>query len=122
MDRHDDDFFTRLADELAPRLAAELRGVAMWVDQRDTPLGRNTHCAAVRRRLAEAKPGEDCGAMIGGTRSDPRYMLSPRALREELRGHGPIPGMRKTRPDNDAAPDSSRTHLKRLEDKLRGLR
>lgn len=108
MDRHDDDFFSRLADEIAPRLAAELRGAAMWVDQRDTPLGRNTHCAAVRRRLAEAKPGEDCGAAIGGTRSEPRYLLSPRALREELRQMAPG-AVRKA--NADAPPDSYRARL-----------
>lgn len=109
MDSKDDDFFERLADAIAPRLAAELRGVAMWVDQRDTPLGRNTHCAAVRRRLAAAKDGEDCGALIGGTKSDPRYLLSPRALREELRGMGRE--LRKTGPETEREPDSYRARL-----------
>lgn len=116
MDRQDGDFFVRLAQELAPRLADELRGVEGWIDQRKTPLGRNTHCAAVRRRLAEAKPGEDPGAVIAGTKSAPLYKLSPRALREELRGLGP--GLRKTQPE-DAAPDS---HRDRLLAKLRKLR
>lgn len=109
MDEKDDGFFARLAEELAPRLAAELRGVAMWVDQRDTPLGRNTHCAAVRRRLAEAEPGTDCGALIGGTKSDPRYLLSPRALREELRGIGRE--LRKTGPAKEKEPESYRSQL-----------
>jgi hypothetical protein len=116
-DRHDGkgSFFSQLAEELAPRLADELRGIAGWVDQRDTPLGRNTHCAAVRRRLDEAGPGEDCGAMIGGTKSAPIYKLSHRALREELRGIKP--GLRKTR--GSEPPPSYRTQLL---NKLRGLR
>lgn len=120
MGRHDDDnFFSRLADELAPRLAAELRGVAMWVDQRESPLGRNTHCAVVRRRISETPEDAEPDAIIapGG-----RYLLSPRALREELRGTMPKPGMHKALPDPDAAPDSTRAHLARLESKLRGLR
>lgn len=120
MDKRDDDFFARLAEAIAPRLADELRGVAGWIDQRNTPLGRNTHCAAVRRRLAEAQPGEECGAMIGGTKSAPLYKLSPRAVREELSGLGPVP-LRKTR-GAEPAPDSTRAHLARLEAKLRGLR
>lgn len=56
-----------------------------WIDQRDerNTLGRNRLCAAARRRIDEAKPGEDPGARKIGR----RYLLSPEALREESMRH-----------------------------------
>jgi len=47
-----------------------------WFDQHRSPAGNRRHCAIVRRRIAEGKPG----AAIAGR----RLLLSREALEEEL--------------------------------------
>ena len=101
----------RFADLVAERL-----GAGAFVDQRDSPLGRNRHCAAVRRRMAEAKPG---ASKIGR-----RYLLSREAMMEELRGSlhvdGAVhdfPGERTAKPE---PPPGS--HRGKLLAKLRRVR
>lgn len=74
-----DDFLQRLAEELAPRIKAEHEKSSVWVCQKDSPLGRNRHCAAVKRRLAEGLEG---ASMIGR-----RCLLTPAALHEEMQAH-----------------------------------
>lgn len=90
------DLLSILARELASQVSAQL-GVSAWVDQQTSPLGRNRHCRAAKRRLDEAKPGEDVGVRKIGR----RYLMSPDAIREEslrllMSGR---PGPAKTKPD-----------------------
>lgn len=61
---------------VAVEVAREMRGESDWIDQKGSALGRNRHCAAVRRRIGEGMPG---ASKVGD-----RYLLSPDALREEL--------------------------------------
>jgi hypothetical protein len=88
-----------------------------WVDQAESPLGRNTHCKVVRRRIAEAAEGQDPGAFYFRG----RYWLSPGALEDErrrlLKAPPPLPRVRKIEPE--PAPDS---HRARLLAKLKGVR
>ena len=86
-----EDFLQRLAEELAPRIKAELEKTSAWVDQKGSPLGRNRHCAAVKRRMAEGLEG---AYVAPGN----RCMLTPAALREEMqRTMTPaMPGLAKT--------------------------
>lgn len=66
--------FARL---VARELLEELRGYdTSWVEQSASELGPKKHCAAVRRRIAERKPG----ARINGR----RFLLSQEAMVEEL--------------------------------------
>jgi hypothetical protein len=60
-----------------------IRETATYIPQRGSPLGRNRHINAVRRRIAE---GQDGAVRIGRT-----YMLTPLALAEEMRRHGSDP-------------------------------
>lgn len=103
--------------------APGLGGYAGWVDQVASPLGRNVHCAAVRRRIAEAAQGADPGAAVTRSATAPRrrYLLSPAALREEVAREQPAPKPpRKARPrEDEPAPDSYRA---RLLAKLRAVR
>ncbi len=46
-----------------------------WLDQDQSALGPRRHCAAVRRRMTENKPGAE--------RIGRRYLLSPAAYAEE---------------------------------------
>jgi hypothetical protein len=47
-----------------------------WIPQGKSPLGPKRHCAAVRRRIAERKPGARIVAR--------RFLLSQEAMAEEL--------------------------------------
>jgi hypothetical protein len=79
-------------------------------------LGRNTHCAAVRRRIAAAKAaGREPDAAI----KKGRYLLSPDAHDDELKHPRPSNDVRK-REDPDEPPPSS--HSMRLAEKLRRLK
>lgn len=89
------DLLSQLADQLAAAVESRL-GLAAWVDQRTSPLGRNRHCAAARRRLDAAKPGEDPGVRRIGR----RYLMSPEALREESLRLLQRPGLAKTTPED----------------------
>jgi hypothetical protein len=82
------------------------------VDQRGSPLGRNRHCAAVRRRIDEGKPG----AWIVGR----KYLLSVEALREELDHLGRRGAAERSSPQGSRS--SPREARERLEEKLRLLR
>jgi hypothetical protein len=92
-------------------------GEEEWIDQRDTPLGRNTHCAVVRRRLAEAAPGEDVGAL----RIRRRYLLTTVALREEMRRLSMAPPPARKQPAPAPAVELS-SHSAILRAKLRAVR
>lgn len=105
--RRMDEFFDRLATALAPLVTQDPGST--WIDQSCSPLGRNRHCAIVRRRIDEAQPGTDCGAYRIGR----RHLLSVAALREEMRRLA-IP-LRKTE-----APEPD--HAAQLRAKLRGVR
>jgi len=62
-----------------------------WTDQHASPLGPRRHCAAVRRRIAEGRPGAE--------RAGRRLLLTPEAVQEELsRGRNKQP---KADPDAD---------------------
>lgn len=74
-----DEFLQRLAEALVPRIKAEVERSSVWVCQTDSPLGRNRHCAAVKRRLAEGLEG---ASLIGR-----KCLLTPEALREEMQAH-----------------------------------
>jgi hypothetical protein len=103
-----DELLSRFVSEIASVLetasevlaAASRNDVSDWIDQNDkrSTLGRNIHCAAVRRRMKEAKSGEDPGARKKGR----RYLLSPEALREEgmRRLEEQRPGLAKTTPED----------------------
>lgn len=93
------DVFDELTTVVARKVVDELRGSTTWVHQRESPLGRNRHCAAVRRRLAE---GLDDAAKVGN-----RHLLTEAALREEMRRCF-MPGMRRTKAAtaSDVAPVS----------------
>lgn len=71
-----DEFFRRMAEELAPLVAQHMGAPASWIDQKDSPLGRNRHCAAVKRMVAEGKDG---AAIVGR-----RCLLTPAALKDEM--------------------------------------
>jgi hypothetical protein len=94
-----------ITDELARKIgrivARELRGEdPRLIDQAFSQLGRRRHIAAVRRRLAEGKPG---ASVVGR-----RFLLSQEAHAEELGRLQPPPqtsapeprgpGIRKARP------------------------
>ncbi|HOU24900.1 MAG TPA: hypothetical protein PLN42_11755 [Anaerolineae bacterium] len=64
-----------MADAIAERVVERL-GAGAHVDQQRSPLGKNRHCAAVRRRIAAGEPG---AAIVGR-----RHLLSRDALDEEL--------------------------------------
>jgi hypothetical protein len=119
-----DEILDRLGMYVALHLAPRVRGVMAWVDQRNTPLGRNAHCAAVRRRVDEAKgTGAEPDAVI-----TPKgvYLMSPEAVLDELkrlaldrlRRVQPKPANETTEPGGEP-PDSDRA---RLLERLRGLR
>jgi len=77
-----------------------------WIQQRGSALGNRKHCAAVRRRLEN---GED-GAAIRGK----RFLLTTRALSEELRRGGPPPldlPLAKTAPIPDSDGDEAYTEI-----------
>jgi hypothetical protein len=74
-----EEFLQRLAEELAPRIKAEREKSSVWVSQKDSPLGRNRHCAAVKRRISEGLEG---AALIGR-----KCLLTADALREEMQAH-----------------------------------
>jgi hypothetical protein len=81
------------------------------IDQRGSPLGRNRHCAAVKRRVFEGKPG----AWVVGR----RCLLSAEALREELDDLGRRGTVaRENRPDRP----SPRAAREKLEQRLRLIR
>lgn len=63
-------------ERLIERLETEPRdGLGGMIDQTGSDLGAKRHCAIVRRRIAENKPG----AIISGR----RHMLTPEAYAEE---------------------------------------
>ena len=62
------------------RVLGAIRETAVYIPQRNSPLGRNRHIRAVRRRIAA---GQDGACKIGKT-----YMLTPLALAEEMRRFG----------------------------------
>lgn len=64
-------------ERLELRLAKCDAPLGGYIDQRSSPLGRRKHCAAVRRRVAA---GDEGAAIVGR-----HFMLSPDALRDELR-------------------------------------
>ena len=73
-----------------------------WIAQTFSPIGRNRHCKAVRRRIAEwlARGGGEMDAAIVGR----KYMLTIDALVDEAyRAECPRPSTlrRKSRPAND---------------------
>jgi hypothetical protein len=110
-----EDFFDRLATALAARVAGDIRDE--WIDQQHTPLGRNRHCAVVRRRIAEAEPGSDPGAQRIGR----RYLLTTTALREEMRRYSMAPVRKPPAPAAPAAPAND-SHVSLLRAKLRAVR
>jgi hypothetical protein len=81
------------------------------IDQRGSPLGRNRHCAAVKRRVFEGKEG----AWVVGR----RCLLSAQALREELDDLGRRGSVHR---DNKPDKPSPRSAREKLEHKLRLLR
>ncbi len=74
-----------LLDELARRITTLMRSEdeRRWISQKGSPLGRNRHCACVRERITLGLPG---ASVIGK-----QYLLTPDALREEMRGYGAAP-------------------------------
>jgi len=66
------------AEQVATILADRLRAGTDpdWFDQHRSPEGNRRHCAIVRRRIAEGRPG---AAIVGR-----RHLLSREALEEEL--------------------------------------
>lgn len=69
---------TKAAKQFAKIVAMELRGEDPgWVPQSNSVLGPRVHCRAVRRRIAENKPG----AKMRGTKV---FLLSQEAIAEEL--------------------------------------
>jgi hypothetical protein len=102
-----DELILLLADALAPRVAAEMSGVSAWIDQKGSPLGRNRHVAAVKRR---AKDGEK-GAALSGR----RFLLSPAALKEEMsRALLPPVKVAAPAPANDERSDARTRLLRKL--------
>ncbi len=78
-----------IADRVADRVFERIhQGHPGMVDQKASPLGSRRHSNAVKRRLANHQSG---AAHVGR-----RYLLTPKALKEELAGH-PTP-----RPSADA--------------------
>ncbi|HEY6056197.1 MAG TPA: hypothetical protein VIU86_19865 [Gaiellaceae bacterium] len=72
-----EDLLQELALRIGRVVVAELRGIDQnMVEQSGSPLGRNRHVAAVKRRLAQGKGG----AHIVGR----RHLLTREALQEEL--------------------------------------
>jgi len=80
----------------------ELRGQDPdWIAQAESPLGPKRHCAAVRRRIAERKPGARIVAR--------RFLLSQEAMAEELgresERHSGRPTVKKAAAETRAAND-----------------
>jgi hypothetical protein len=87
-------------EELVTRVVARIRQSSVYVPQKGSPLGRNRHINAVRRRIAD---GEEGAFRCGKT-----YLLTPEALREEMRGLGDAPVVaREPKPPVKAGPDSN---------------
>lgn len=84
-----------LIDALAEAIVTKLRSASDdgWVAQEESRLGRNKHCAAVRRRVAA---GDIRAAMANG-----RFLLTREALNEELRGPAVAKPLAKTEPASD---------------------
>lgn len=87
------EFLRELAREVARAVVAELRAgeLPSMLDQVGSPLGRRRHITAVRRLVAEGKPG---AAVVGR-----RHLLTREALEAELGGAAP-----RTRTTRAAAP------------------
>lgn len=87
-----------IVKELAGMLREELQAANQcddWIDQRmRTPLGRNTHCRAVKERL-EQNPDDPHARIIGD-----RYLLSTVGLSEELHRRGKRPLAKTASPDD----------------------
>jgi hypothetical protein len=90
-------FFGMVRGIIREELQAQGQGDE-WVLQKGSPLGNRKHCAAVRRRLANSEGG----AAIRGK----RFLLTTRALAEELDRGGPPPAptLAKTSPKPPADP------------------
>lgn len=72
-----DELVARVADGVAERLRA---GESKMIGQAASPLGSRRHCGAVKRRMAQGKPG---AAIVGR-----RHLLSAEALADELQSAG----------------------------------
>lgn len=101
-------FVDGIAKRIAHFILKAIKGTdnaADFVDQWSSPLGPRNHCAAVRRRIGERKPGAD---IVGR-----RHLLSPEALREEL--------SRQTERRSSTVPAGEPDPLEHLERRLSGL-
>lgn len=106
-----DSLLDEMADRIAARLHARQHDVAPgMIEQVSSPLGRRRHCAAVRRRVAEGKPG----ASIVGR----RYLLSTEALQDEL---ARLSGAKVAAPSGSSGGDV-REELRRELSLLRGAK
>lgn len=101
-----------MLEELFARFAAlvgeQVRSgnVDGMVDQKESPLGRNRHCAAVQRRIAQCEGG--------ASRVGRRYLLTQAALQAELLGEGqPDQAIKKGKAAPNALKESLREQLKR---------
>lgn len=78
-------FVDQMTEVIATRIVSKLGGRNAWIDQHGdplydkSPLGRNRHCAAVRRRVRELPPDQWECAIVGR-----RHIMSPVALSQEL--------------------------------------
>jgi hypothetical protein len=96
-----------LAKFLAPLVKAEIGSSAVWVSQKESPLGRNRHCAAVKRRIAEGSGG--------ATKLGNRCLLTAEALKEEMEAHHKLvarPPVKVAVPDEKLPPIIQRVNAR----------
>lgn len=74
-----DDALEVLGNAIGDRVAAKIQNSSTYISQRESPLGRYRHCAAVRRRIAELPEAEWECAIVGRF-----HYLTPEGLRQEL--------------------------------------
>jgi hypothetical protein len=74
-----DDAFELLGKAIGDRVVASIQGSSVYISQKESPLGRYRHCAAVRRRMSELPEDKWECAKVGRF-----YYLTPEGLRQEL--------------------------------------
>lgn len=111
-----DDTLGMLGKVIGDAVVASIARSSMYISQRESPLGRYRHCAAVRRRMCELPEDKWECAQVGRF-----YYLTPEGLRQELIRLAMSRGVAKAKLPEVAVPVERDAGAKLLSD-LRRLR